>query len=575
MIGIVLHKLPDSSIKTSKFSDQFFSHVTKITKHENSYQNSNGICISNAYIPETLNASQKIWELYQKYNNKTVDFLRSEFSFGLVDESNTTFFGARDRMGIKPFYYYNSEELFIYSTDIKFIIEKINNNYLSDEWILGSLSGTVFDKTTSPIRSIKKLPPAHYLILKDGQITIKKYWDLKKQNIPLRSDKENIELLKMKFKQAIKARLLGNIGGELSGGIDSSGIIGHIANEGQKVQAYSHMLTLKYHNKISPYGDERFYRDLLADMYTNINPQNIETPNKGLFSEIQNEIRLHAVPVNNALTYLSDGIYEKAQEDGIDVLFSGFGGDEGISNYGNVLFYEYAKNLKFSSLKKAIGKSYLSKDFIKYLVTPYWQSMDKSRKKWRQRSYNLFFINEEYAEAMNFDSLYWGHKKNQNIKTLDAHVYQKLSENYISNRTELTGASARTRGIEYTFPLLDIDLIEYYYNLPNSLKYKNGINRYLYREIIKNFVPEKIYRRKGKTGATIPNSLLRFMNDYKKIEEFLQSARNGAASSYINFDKMIENMKLIKQMAEGKKGRSNPHIFLNALMLTIYLENEY
>ena len=140
---------------------------------------------------------------------------------------------------------------------------------------------------------------------------------------------------------------------------------------------------------------------------------------------------------------------------------------------------------------------------------------------------------------------------------------------------ELFQQTAMHRGINYSFPLLDYKLVEFYYSIPDKYKFYKANKRYIFKEAIKDYVPKEIYLRNDKTGATVPNVLHRFMIDYDKIYDYLQSSKNGKASAYIDVGKMISKMELIKQFYQGNKIRANQHIFFNALMIVIYLNEDY
>ena len=577
MIACIFHKTSNLGVEIV-FSNSQFETISKIqttNNHGTKYSLGGYTCISNSNLSIKSNPSQYILELYQKKGIEALDLLRFEFSFGIVNQKENFFFGARDAMGIKPFYYYNSDNIFIYSTDIKWLKQYLKQTELSKDWILSSLTGSVYDKTTSPIKDIKKLAPAHYLILENGKISISRYWELTKQALPILSEQDYILELKTLLVKAVESRINGRIGAELSGGLDSSAIVGIIAQNNPKIITYTHTLADALHGKILPYKDERYYRDLVLNQYQQLEFRNIDAQDKGLFYELQDELKRQLMPVNNTLAYLSDSVYDIAMHDRVNTLFSGFGGDEGISNFANIIPHQYAKQFRLRALKQALGKNYFSKEWTRQLLISQFPFLRPKRQSWREQSYGMQFLNTDFTEQIKAKTTYFSYHNSKKPSTLDEYLSIKLNENYISNRIEATGASARTRGIEYTFPLLDIDLISYYYNLPDAIKYKNGMGRYAYREAIKTFVPKEIYLRTDKTGATVPSVLARFKKDYTLIEDFLQSVKTGPASAYIDFDKMLINMKLIKQYTEGVKVRANQHIFFNALMLILYLEEEY
>ena len=571
MIAIVLHKHKFKGTQMLKsIGENFCTHATI---HESLFQIDEFSSVSNS-IKYPKKSAEIILNLYKKKKQHLLRDLNLEFSFGIIDSTNNSFFGARDRMGVKSFYYYNSDDIFIYSTEISFIKNYLNINKLDDKWILSSLTGLIYSNTTSPLETIKKLPPAHYIELKDNKITINKYWSFKRENNNSKTNQEYINLLKLKFENAVKNRIVGKIGSELSGGLDSSGIVGILSHNKVNVNTYTHTLQDELLNKVPPFKDERNYRNILVQHCNNVSYNNIDSRNKGLFHEIQNELKIQSVPVSSTLSYLSDGIMNRAKSDGIDTLFSGFGGDEGLSNYGTLLLYQYAREFKFTELHRASGLSYLSKAYWSKLIKPNINPIS-IKNKWREYNYNLFFLNNSFAKKEKLDSIYWNYISSKTVHKFDEYLLVKLNENYISNRTESLGISARSRGLEYTYPFLDMELLETYLSTPNKLKYNKGVGRYIYREIIKDYVPNKIYQRKDKTGATVPNVLVRFMKDYRLIEEFLYSSRKGKAMEYIDFNKMIKNMSLIKQLAKGEKVRANQNVFFNALMIILYLENEY
>lgn len=576
MISVILHKNKYSSGTKrysvgESFNNNCFIKSNSQTTDESQYSSTIGACVANS----KMFSAKEILEYYKKNRNQIFNKLKLEFSFALYLQSEDVFFAARDRVGIKPFYYYDSDEIFIFSTDISFIKNEINLTKLNPDWIISSLTATVYDKITSQIDKIKKLPPAHYLKIENGNLQIKKYWRLNKIEIREKTHIAYLSELKQRFILAVENRMKGQTGSELSGGLDSSAIVGVASRKESTLFTYSHTLQDDLLDKIFPYQDERYYRNLVVNSQGNIKYRDIDAKNKGLFYEMKKELRELSVPVTSTLAYFSDGIFDCAREDQIDTLLSGFGGDEGVSNFANILPYQYARSFQFLKLKQAIGKPYYSKAYVARILKTHLKFLTHQKNNWREDSYNMMFLNPNFVESEHVEKKYWDYHHNKSVQNLDEYLFMKLNENYISNRTEATGAAARSRGIEYSFPLLDVDLIEYYYSMPDSLKYQKGVGRYAYRQIIKEFVPREIYLRTDKTGATVPNVLARFMKDYQLIEDFLQSVRNGKAAQYINFDKMILNMELIKRYSKGERIRANQHIFFNALMLVLYLEEEY
>ena len=127
----------------------------------------------------TASDTEVIIHLYEEYGEDCVRFLRGMFAFAIWDDDKKHLFLARDRLGIKPLHYYCDEKKFIFGSEIKSILAYDN---FERSIFLPSLAsyislGFVCDPDTI-FQNIHKLPPAHYLIYKDGKASIKKYWNV-------------------------------------------------------------------------------------------------------------------------------------------------------------------------------------------------------------------------------------------------------------------------------------------------------------------------------------------------------------------------------------------------------------
>jgi asparagine synthase (glutamine-hydrolysing) len=316
-------------------------------------------------------------------------------------------------------------------------------------------------------------------------------------------------------------------------------------------------------NKFPPYNDESEFFNSAVNFNDIANyHKKVFCNNLGIFNLIKNELKIQSVPINNTLPYLSNELLNYAKNDNIKTVFSGFGGDEGISNQGSFLIYSWARNFNIYKLVK------YKKNFVKHIVKAYY-----SKNTTADYNYNYYFLNDEFVKDNKLEKLYFNHIKKAEYKTLSEFIGYKLSANYIPNRMELFQQSASYRGISYSFPLLDYKLLEYYFSIPDNYKFYKAKKRYIFKQAITGFVPQNILERNSKYGATIPNVLHRFMIDYDIIYEYLQASKNGKAANYIDIEKMITRMELIKQLYNGKRIRANQHIFFNALMIIMYLND--
>ena len=177
----------------------------------------------------TRSDTETIIHLYEEHGRDCVKYLRGMFAFAIWDRNSKTFFAARDRLGIKPFYYRYDGETLLFGSEIKTILAypgvraELNTSALSEYLAFGYLagSGTMF-------AGINKLPPAHTLELDlKGRLKLERYWDL---SGPLDEDvrprKFYVKTYRDLLECCVSSHLMSDVplGVFLSGGLDSSAI---------------------------------------------------------------------------------------------------------------------------------------------------------------------------------------------------------------------------------------------------------------------------------------------------------------------------------------------------------------
>jgi len=173
--------------------------------------------------------SEVILHAYEEYGTGVLDKLRGMFAFALFDSKDNSLFLARDRIGIKPLYYYHKDNRLVFASEIKAILEdrtierRLNHqalyDYMGFEFV--PAPGTMFE-------DIYKLPAGHYLMLRKGQVEIKQYWDLRFAQGGNEPDyNSSVERLRELLDCSVKSHLISDVplGVFLSGGLDSSAIV--------------------------------------------------------------------------------------------------------------------------------------------------------------------------------------------------------------------------------------------------------------------------------------------------------------------------------------------------------------
>ncbi len=176
------------------------------------------------YIFKSNTESEVLIHGYEEYGVGLLSRLRGMFSFVIWDKEDKVLFGARDFFGIKPLYYYQESNTFIYGSEIKSLLKHPTiPHHLNESALETYLSFQYSAMEETFFKGIFRLPPAHFFILKDGEIDIKRYWE------PTFNEEENtlehyVNLIDETIKESIKLHEASDVevGSLLSSGVDSS-----------------------------------------------------------------------------------------------------------------------------------------------------------------------------------------------------------------------------------------------------------------------------------------------------------------------------------------------------------------
>ncbi len=523
-----------------------------------------------------------ILEAYIKWGNKCVNYLIGDFAFAIWDSKNEELFCARDHLGIKPFHYYFNKDSFVFSTDVASILEQTDLVFsIDNQQVADTISIVKSEKFRTTYAEVKKLPPAHILILKNNKLDIKSYWVLNTKREVQKKDVDIINDFKHLLFESVSCRTkyVESVGAELSGGIDSSCVMA-IASNFLPVKSFSHVLPDHLFGKIHPFKDERDFINLLAN-YSKIENRNFITSEKSLLKTLKQNVSETRSLFQQNFGVFSDQLYEKAKQENITVLLSGFGGDEVVTSKSSGYLNELAANKKWKELKVDLKNQY--PNYLNYLKR-YLKVFLKSRfpillklkfkKPWWTYKFKNLAINPFFLEKHKIKERYYSNYQKLNITGLQQRNIERITHQHVSQRLEYCSLIARNYGIEYRYPLLDIRLIEYYLSVPTRLKARNGIGRYLIRRSLEGIVPEKIQWRNDKSGATIPTVHMRMMNDSEQILEIITRAKsNKLITQYIDVNKYEQWFNKLRKRSEKKYRDINPGAFYNYLKLILFIEN--
>ena len=532
-------------------------------------------------LQETTSDDFIILESFKKWGSDCLNYLIGDFAFAIWDVNKKELFCARDHFGVKPFNYYFKDDCFVFSSDASAIIDQMDLSFsLDEQFIADSISIIKSEQSKSTYNEIKKLPPAHYLHLKNNQLEVKKYWQLSPQTEIKKSNEEIIQEFKLLLIEAVRCRTEGIIamGSELSGGIDSSSVTA-IANQFTKIKTFSHILPDYKLGKIHPFSDERKYANLVTD-FCKINDQNFIRSEEILLVEALNQhiADFKGLSQQN-FGIFSDHLYKSAMQEDISVLLSGFGGDEVVTSKSPGYLNELAKNKRWKELRDDLGNQNKKGKFIKYyikdkipFITKLYSRIKREKPWWQSKLENLA-INKDFFEILNIKENYFSYHQKQEGRSSQEKIIDRITHPHVAQRLEYCALIARKYGVEYRYPLLDKRLIEYYLAIPLRLKAREGIGRYIIRKAINGIIPKEIQWRNDKSGATIPTVYMRMLNDKEKIRKIINRAKsNQLITKYIDFEKYEKWFENLCKRSERTQKNINPGAFYNYLKLILFIE---
>ena len=505
-------------------------------------------------------------ELLVSYiNAKGLDALKDvngDFSGAIYDPNSGELTLFRDHMGIRPLYFFINKEFISFSTDIRGITGLLRANItLDDEWIYKTLNGFIaIESENTEYKNIYCVKPGSYLKVSKLNNTmsysVKTYWEPGRKKFKLRSDRQYQSYLKELITDSVKRRLTVTakpVGAELSGGLDS-GVISILINRlGHKCHYYS----WSYSPEILPYAekDERLVIDDICKQeqiscnYQHYIP-NMEAPLNeylqftGLCSKNDPFFMEYALPAYiNALTIKDTSLF--MNHSGVKLVFSGHGGDEGVSHRSNsyemAYNHEYYHYLRYMWSRSHGQKHRLSTTFKNIKV-----NIRESKK-----AISEIFVGPFKAPEL-MDQTFLNSMKSQTASILyfayDPIKYIKHggSRNRLDN-TALLGALCN---VQYVFPYLDYRVIDFAVSIPRYQFLRGRRNRYIFREAFKDIMPESLYRVTDKYDGSAKN--------LKPNPNWLEDYQNTKKETITRLDKKIWNKYLDYDKLNNFLNKENP-----------------
>lgn len=458
-----------------------------------------------------------------------LDKFNGMFAFVVFDTKTRILFAARDRFGVKPFYYYVDDRQFVFASEQQALLPVIGGIRPNDKAVFEYLvynrtdqgDDTFFDK-------IYKLPKGSYATIEDGTLRIRKWYVLEEHlDRPFQSSDEFYEA----FRKSIELRLRSDVpvGVCLSGGLDSSSIVSVLLKEFNKsdVNTFSAVYGKGLKADESAFIDE--YRFQLRNMYF------IRPTADSLMQDLDAFIQCHGEPVATLGPYAQFKVMQLACEH-VKVTLDGQGADEELAGY-HYFFGAFYKELLqagrlFQAVRemKAYFENFRSVMAFKYLGLYMAPSFLKSFL--AKQSHN-FTTDEFYGSLREHSDI---KEDLYNPKTLNQSLLQHFHHK-LEHLLKWEDHNSMWFSLESRVPFLDFNIVEGSLSLPRDQIISNATTKVILRKAMQGILPEKIRLRQDKIGFATPWETWFRTDQFKVFVQGLIHSATFRSHGYLNPEK--------------------------------------
>ena len=480
--------------------------------------------IAKGHRLRTETDTEVIPHLYEEYGADLVERLNGMFAFAVWDEPRRRLLLARDRAGEKPLYYWTDGEELVFASDLRaFLVHPRIPKALDPVALRRYLTHDFFPAPLSPLQGVRKLPAGHLLIAEDCKVTIRQYWDLAdyfiQPELARRSVGDLSEELDHRLGEAVRRRSRSDVpfGLFLSGGIDSSAVLSHLAEQqGDGVPVFSIGHTEKSFDEASM--AEVTARHFKADFNQLILDE----------SDLADGLRRVGAglgePLGDASTIPTHLLALLAREK-VKVILSGEGADELFAGYptyiGNrvaEIYNRVPKPVRDAMVKTALKMTPVSMGNVglDYLLSRFASAAEKDLVERHHTWFGSFspamqqpILAPRVLQAVEGDDVFGSARSRIDGKDLPDSLSKLLYMDFTMYLQDglLTKVDRATMlaSLEARAPFLDHDLSQFAAGLPSSLKLRGMTTKDIFRRAVKQRLPADVLKRR-KRGFNIPFS---------------------------------------------------------------------
>ncbi len=520
--------------------------------------------------------TEVIVHLWEEEGERCVERLAGMFAFAIWDSRRNALFLARDRMGKKPLFYASMPDRFLFGSEIKTILQ--DPDFKREPDIEAIHNYLAYQSVPSPycaFKGVRKVPPAHYLLLENGREMLRRYWRLSYRNKLRCNGNKAVEALQEeiidRLRDAIQVRLMSDVplGAFLSGGIDSSIIVALMAGlMDRPVKTFSIGFHEEEYNELP-------YARMIADRYGTEHHEFLVTPDaRAIFPEL---IWHYNEPFADSSAIPTYYVSKLAREH-VTVVLTGDGGDENFAGYPR--YQNQGEHALKADFPSAVSRWARRANDWSMFIRPqneWWKNLRRLKELDQQKLlyyYRIAHFHERYQSrlytpefrdrlggTMSVDLMLEKYRQSDGPDFVDTTLDLDLSLYLPDTLMTKTDIASMANSLEVRGPFLDHRFLEFAATIPSDLKLKDGrIGKYILKKAVEPYLPEDvIYRKKMGFGVPIDHW---FRNELKDMVRDVLLSQKAISRGYFRSGYVEE---MLDRHQQG--GETWQYLIWNLLML--------
>jgi asparagine synthase (glutamine-hydrolysing) len=502
--------------------------------------------------------------LYEEYGYESIEKLNGMFAFILYDQKNKKVWVAKDRLGIKPLFYYHENNQLIIGSDLS-SVNSIVQQKVDKYSVMLYLGHSYVPAPRTIYKNISKLMPGEQIIIENNTVKISEYWNVDNYLEENLEKEEAVGLLRGALDESIKLQTRSDVpvGLFLSGGVDSSVVA--VLTKKIRAECKFHTFTVDFADKGS---EDSKYAEKISKGIDSVH-HIIRVTESDQISALSRLISKMDEPVSDSTIVPTYIIAEKAKELGVKVMLTGAGGDEIFGGYPRHFNGKFGNAEWLASLPILIKKM-LFFPFYLFNKSLYWRlSAPQNNFIYSISGVNVELLKQSTKNPNHYVSLLDGFLKDFKL-SLSKNSYDKMKldfKNYLHNNIlSITDKATMAASVEGRVPLLDHNLVELSFKIPEKINLLDGIEKGLFKESVKDLIPRSIIERK-KDGFGAPI--------YSWIEQWKESIETELSTNITSELGQIIDIQVVQKWLNDDKLRSRSAETLYALYLLNYWMREH